>query len=104
RLHVQFRDIGFAAETTSLSLAPGETREVFFALTRVLPPAELEAVVIAERMRGKMSAFNTRRSRGVGSFITRSDLEARHPVSISELLRYVPGVGVQQRMAGEPQP
>ncbi len=103
-LHVQFRHVGFAAETTTVSLAPGEARELLFALTHLAPATELEATLITERLRGKMGPFNTRRSRGVGTFITRTELEARHPSSISELLRYVTGVGVQQRMAGEPQP
>jgi len=45
-----------------------------------------------------MGAFNRRRSRGVGAFITRSEIEKRHASTLSELLRYLPGVGVQQRM------
>ena len=103
-LHVRFRRIGFAAETTMVSMAAGETKELLFALTHVGGAAELDAMLVTDRMRGKMGPFYTRRARGLGAFITRSELEARHPLSLSELLRYVPGVGVQQKMAGEPQP
>jgi outer membrane receptor for Fe3+-dicitrate len=51
-----------------------------------------------------MGAFNKRRGRGIGVFLTRGDIEKRHSASVSELLRYVPGVAISQRMAGEPQP
>ncbi len=51
-----------------------------------------------------MGAFNKRRGRGIGVFLTREDIEKRHSASVSELLRYVPGVTISQRMAGEPQP
>jgi hypothetical protein len=53
---------------------------------------------------GKMGPFNRRRRRGIGSFVTRDDIEKRHAPSVSELLRTVPGIGVTQMMAGEPQP
>jgi outer membrane receptor protein involved in Fe transport len=102
-LRVRFRHLGYAPETTSVMLGAGERRELSFTLSRVVA-TELGAVVIADRLQGKMGPFNTRRARGVGTFITREQIEARHAVSLSELLRYVPGVGVQQRMAGEPQP
>jgi hypothetical protein len=100
---VRFRHLAYAPETTTVALAAGETRELPIALTR-FAAAELESVVIADRLRGKMAPFNTRRARGVGTFITRDQIEARQSSSVSELLRYIPGVGVQQRMAGEPQP
>jgi hypothetical protein len=51
-----------------------------------------------------MGPFNRRKSRGVGAFVTRAEIEKRQPGSISEMLRYLPGVGVTQKMAGEPQP
>ena len=52
----------------------------------------------------KMGPFNRRKARGVGAFVTRAEIEKRQPGSISELLRYLPGVAVTQKMAGEPQP
>src|SRR6185312_5728753 len=68
-------------------------------------PAQLAGQSVnADASRGKMGPFNKRKSRGVGAFVTRAEIERRQPSSISELLRYLPGVGVAQRMAGEPQP
>lgn len=97
------RRIGYAPETLSVVLVEGEIRRVDFVLTSV--PVELQAALVtADPTRGKMGPFNIRRARGVGSFVTREEIEKRQANSVSELLRYIPGVGVTQRMAGEPQP
>jgi hypothetical protein len=97
------RRIGYAPETSSVVVVAGETvtANVILAVSAVeLAPA----VVESDATRGKMGPFNQRRARGVGAFITRADIEKRQAGSISELLRYLPGVGVTQKMAGEPQP
>lgn len=97
------RRIGYTPETLSVVIVDGGMQRVDFVLKAV--PVELEGTVIqADPLRGKMGPFNTRRARGVGSFVTRSEIEKRQASSVSELLRYIPGVGVMQRMAGEPQP
>jgi len=101
--HLFARRIGYAPETLSVDLVEGETRRVDFVLASV--PVELQAALVAaDPARGKMGPFNVRRARGVGSFVTRDEIEKRQANSVSELLRYIPGVGVMQRMAGEPQP
>jgi hypothetical protein len=97
------RRVGYAPETLSVVVVAGELAHADFVLAasvHTLP----EATIVADPTRGKMGPFNRRRSRGVGAFVTRADIEKRQPASISELLRYLPGVGVTQKMAGEPQP
>jgi hypothetical protein len=102
-IKVSVRRIGYAPETLTVVVAAGAVVRADFTLR--VSAAALDADVIeADPLRGKMGAFNKRRSRGVGSFITRAEIEKRQPASMSELLRYVPGVGVTQQMAGEPQP
>ena len=97
------RRIGYAPETLSVLVANGEISRADFVLGAV--PVELQAALVkADPTRGKMGPFNVRRARGVGAFVTRSEIEQRQANSVSELLRYIPGVAVQQRMAGEPQP
>jgi hypothetical protein len=97
------RRIGYAPETLRVVIVGGETQTVDFLLNAV--PVELQAALVrADPTRGKMGPFNIRRARGVGAFVTRSEIEKRQPNSLSELLRYIPGVDVLQRMAGEPQP
>jgi hypothetical protein len=100
---VSARRIGYAPETTTVVVVAGATvtANLILAVTGVeLPPMIAET----DAMRGKMGPFNQRRARGVGSFITRAEIEKRQAGTISELLRYLPGVGVTQKMAGEPQP
>jgi hypothetical protein len=95
--------LGFAPETLAVVVRAGSVASADFSLH--VAAAILDASTVeADPTRGKMGPFNQRKSRGVGSFITRADIEHRQAGSVSELLRYLPGVGVQQRMAGEPQP
>ena len=97
------RRIGFAPETLSIVVVEGQVQRADFVLDVV--PVELHAALVrADPARGKMGPFNMRRARGVGSFVTRGEIEKRQASSVSELLRYIPGVDVMQRMAGEPQP
>lgn len=97
------RRIGFAPESMRVTIATGRTTAAYFLLRAVAAPIE-DYVIEADPLRGKMGPFNKRRSRGVGTFITRAQIEARQAGTVSELLRYVTGVGVEQQMAGVPQP
>lgn len=57
----------------------------------VLDPIE---VVVERRIQGPMADFERRRQRGMGTYFTREDIEARSPYVITDLLRTVPGVRV----------
>ncbi len=95
--------IGYAPETVSVVVAAAVEAHAEFVMTstaQTLP----EEIVVADPLRGKMGSFNRRKARGVGAFVTRADIEKRQPNALSEMLRYLPGVSVTQRMAGEPQP
>ncbi|HEY2164415.1 MAG TPA: TonB-dependent receptor, partial [Gemmatimonadaceae bacterium] len=97
------RRLGFRPETLMVDVLEGRVMRADFTLRAVVQlPGQ---VVSADSARDfKMGAFNKRRGRGIGVFLTREEIEKRHSASVSELLRYVPGVTVSQRMAGEPQP
>jgi len=97
--------IGFRPDSLTVKVVAGEITRVDFVLNetpRMLPDEIVEAT--PDPSRGKMGAFNKRKARGVGSFVTRAEIEKRQPATISELLRTLPGVHISQRMAGEPQP
>lgn len=97
------RRVGYAPDTVSVLVVAGAVAHADFimaASVQTLP----EARVVADMTRGKMGPFNRRKARGVGAFVTRAEIEKRQPGSVSELLRYLPGVAVTQKMAGEPQP
>jgi hypothetical protein len=99
------RRVGYFPETLTVKVVSRETSriDVIMAPSVSLLPEEVVHAA-SDPTRGKMGPFNRRKSRGVGSFITRAEIEKRQPASISELLRTLPGVNISQRMAGEPQP
>ena len=97
------RRVGFVVETLSVRVAAGRTSRVDLVML-AMPATLATEYVSADPTLGKMGPFNRRMSRGVGSFVTRAEIEKRQPASISELLRTLPGVSISQRMAGEPQP
>ena len=100
RLRLEVLRLGYAAETLLVALqASGESR-LAIVLTR-LAPQELPELRVAAATRGKMSGFERRRAHGVGTFITRQEIEARHPQRVSDLLRYTSGVYVSQDGASQ---
>jgi outer membrane receptor protein involved in Fe transport len=102
RTAVRVRRVGFAPEVSNVTVTTEDTTRADFTLGTVaaLPTTQ----VSAEANRGKMAEFNERRSRGVGLFVTRDEIERRRPASMSEMLRNLPGVTVSQRLAGGAQP
>jgi hypothetical protein len=101
--HLLVRMLGYQAQRPLVEVVAGKTTHIDFKLIQA-PAIGPEVVVVADPTRGKMGAFNRRKARGVGSFVTRDEIERRKPASMSELLRTLPGVHISQRMAGEPQP
>jgi len=95
--------IGYAPETVSVVVASAVEVHADFVMTSTVTLLP-EEIIVADPLRGKMGSFNRRKARGVGAFVTRADIEKRQPTSLSEMLRYLPGVSVTQKMAGEPQP
>lgn len=64
-------------------------------------PQQLAEVVVRGTSRGpytgRMGDFRRRRDLGFGRFFTAEDIDRRHPVVTSDMLRMVPGVNVQTR-------
>ena len=57
--------------------------------------APLEVIAWSERpMNGLHEGFKRRLSNGLGTFITREDVEKRNPVLVTDMLRDVPGLQV----------
>lgn len=102
RTAVRVRRVGFAPEILNIAVASGDTTRADFMLGAVATLAKTQ--VTANANRGKMAEFNERRSRGVGLYVTRADIERRQPASMSEMLRNLPGVSVSQRSDAGPKP
>lgn len=104
RIALVAKRIGFWPETLSVDVLDGRPTHVDFVMRTTALILKTEVVNADSARTYKMAAFNKRRSRGIGVFITRDEIEKRQSASVSELLRYVPGVTISQRAAGEPQP
>jgi len=65
-------------------------------LKLAVSPVELDPieVVVERQLRGPMADFERRRQRGMGTYITREEIEDRNPYVLTDLLRMVPGLRV----------
>jgi hypothetical protein len=90
-LDITFRRLSYAPVVLLITVAPADTADVRVQLGVVAQ--ELKGVVVQahpEQLR-QLVAFETRRKRGIGHFITRAEIEDRHPLFLSDMLRTVPG-------------
>jgi hypothetical protein len=97
-LHV--RRLAFAPATVRVEVESEDTVSVTITLSVVAQT--LNAVLVrGDLVRARlMQDFEDRRKRGFGHFITRSDIEERHPLLLSELVRRVPGAVLAPTAAG----
>lgn len=101
RVKVMVRRLGFQPDSKKLSLQTGDTRQVKFVLEGLVE--ELEAVIVTARegASGRMQEFWARRMVGIGVFITRAEIERRHPPRTADLFQQVMGVHVVSGGNGE---
>jgi hypothetical protein len=88
---VSFRRLSYAPVILTIAVAAADTEEVKVTLGVVAQ--ELKGVVVQahpDQLR-QLVAFETRRKRGIGHFITRDQIEDRHPLMLSDMLRTIPG-------------
>jgi len=88
---LSLRRLTYAPATDSVDIAVGDTADVEIELGVVAQ--QLTAVIVQsdpERMH-QMDAFEARRKQGFGYFITRSQIENRHPLLLSDMVRLIPG-------------
>lgn len=92
---LQAQRIGYrTAATPPIELEERDTLEVEYRLsTQAVVLQPLTVVTTARRPTGPLGGFYERAERAAfGTFITREQIEERHPVYASDLLRTVPGV------------
>lgn len=99
RVTVSVRRIGFQAATLDTMVAvAGPAAAPDFEVTLVPVAQKLAEVVVRERRRtrysGPLADFNRRRDMGFGRFYTAADIDSRHPIRTTDLLRMVPGMNV----------
>ncbi|HSQ31319.1 MAG TPA: carboxypeptidase regulatory-like domain-containing protein [Gemmatimonadaceae bacterium] len=99
-VEVSIRRIGYEPQRETMFLTGGSNDSVL--VTLVAQPEVLSAIEVSagERRRRQMvEDFYVRRARGIGSFVTREDLEARHARLATDALN-MPGVSLQRTRYG----
>jgi hypothetical protein len=86
--------LGYKEIQDTIDLAEGPPAEVTAYLTPEaidLPPM---LVMVEQGTPPKMLGFERRRAQGIGTFLTRADIEKRHAARVTDLFRSVPGVRI----------
>lgn len=97
------RRIGFAPETVVVAVRPMDLTLVTLALRRVSIPIPPVIVNGRRDIRGPMAGFYARLERGQGRFFTQEQLEQQVARRMSDLLRGIPGLRIEQRRSGAQQ-
>lgn len=86
-----FRRLAFEPAVLIITVPAADTAEV--EVTLGVAAQRLTAVVIQDHpaQLRQLVAFETRRKQGIGHFITRSQIEDRHPYLLSDMVRMIPG-------------
>ena len=99
-VRIAVRRIGFAPETLTLTIASRGVTTATLALRRVALPLDTVRVNGRSDVRGPMAGFYARRERGHGRFFTQEQIARRNVSRMSDLLRGIPGLRVDQRRFG----
>jgi hypothetical protein len=100
RIELSVRRLGFQPQRETIVLSGGGNDSVLVVL--VAQPEILSAVAVSggERRRRQMvEDFYVRRARGIGKFVTREDLEARHARLPTDVLN-LPGISLLRTRYG----
>lgn len=94
---------GFGYQDISRDFELADRAELELTAALVPEAVDLDPIVVTVERRevGPMRDFERRRTRGIGSFITRDDIERRRPHRVSDLFRSMAGVRVVPDRYGE---
>jgi hypothetical protein len=95
------RRLAFEPLSLEFDLAAGDTADVEITLSVVAQKLTGVMVLADATRRSLLQGFYARRKLGVGYFITRADIERRRPITLSEMMRTVPGARLVPTNFGE---
>src|SRR2546428_1299751 len=87
---LEIRAVGYAPATWPMVLAPRQALTHEFELA--LLAYQLPEVVVKEKGLRRCASFGRRRQAGIGSFLTREQIERRDPATLADVLVMVRGV------------
>jgi hypothetical protein len=92
---VQVRAIGYEPRTATVTLRSGGTATASVVLDKRVDV--LAAVNVIEKQANRkrdLTGFDERRRQGMGSYLTREDIEKRSPISMTDALRTTAGLQI----------
>jgi len=93
-LDFSFRRLAYSPVVLSVLIPADDTTDV--EVTLGVSAQQLTGVVVQEHAAQLrvLEAFETRRKQGIGHFVTRAQIEQRHPLLLSDMMRLIPGATV----------
>lgn len=92
---VQVRAIGYEPRTATVTLRSGAQATASVVLDkRIEVLASVNVIEKQANRKRDFTGFDDRRRRGMGSYITREDIEKRSPISMTDVLRTTPGLQI----------
>lgn len=89
-VELSIRHLGFGHQTVSAVLTTASVDSILITLAENV--VELDAIDVKARRHPFMIEFDQRKARGVGTFVTRAQIDARNTSSPSDLFRSMPQV------------
>jgi hypothetical protein len=91
-VEVTIRRIGYEPAKARATLLEGRVAVIEVLL--LARPAELEKIDVSSRARQRtgLEGFHQRREQGLGTYVTREEIEKRNATAVSDMLRAVPGI------------
>lgn len=91
RARLRFRRLGFEPVVLAAEVPLGDTTDVDVTLTVVAQ--QLQGVIVQDDAAKivQLAEFESRRRQGIGHFITRTQIERRQPIRLSDMVRQIPG-------------
>ena len=91
-VEVSVRRLGYEPAKARARIQDGSVSVIEVIL--IARPAQLDQVDIAasQRQRAGVEGFHQRRRQGLGTYVTREDIDTRNTMSVSAMLRTVPGI------------
>jgi iron complex outermembrane receptor protein len=99
QIELSVRRLGYAPKSFRIIVKPGASDSTLVTLAE-LPDVLAGMSATAQRARLEIEQFYRRRARGPGTFFTRDEIEDRHAINTSDVLRMAPGIQVVRTAAG----
>ncbi|MGD8320567.1 MAG: TonB-dependent receptor plug domain-containing protein [Gemmatimonadota bacterium] len=91
---IEITRIGYTTLSDTVGFVDGPPAVLSVFLTPEAIDLEPITVIVDQTTNPILQGFERRRALGIGAFITRDDIERRHPTKVSDLFRSVPSVHV----------